>query len=279
MPALLDGIRVIAFVGPAGTGKSLRAQFVARQREIDYIIDDGLVIARGRIVAGKSAKTEKNMVRAIRRAMFLFPDHRAEVTGFFRDHSPCSLMVIATSQGMAEKICRALGIKQPEQFVHISDVASPEEIAKAQYERKHKKQHVIPVSQAQIRKNYTGKLVGRLRNLLRLKDTYEKTIVRPPFSFFGDIKIDTEAVLQISRHVVSSHVRVATLSDIQVKDLDTTVEIALTVVLYLGSPSLVDIAREISKRVKLTVEFLCGLDVSKVDVYVEKVIRFESRQS
>ena len=276
MSVLLDGIRVIAFVGPAGTGKSLRAQFVARQREIDYIIDDGLVIARGRIVAGKSAKTEKNMVRAIRRAMFLFPDHRAEVIGFLENHSPCSLMIIATSTGMAEKICRALKLRQPESFVNISDVASPEEIAKAQYERKHKKQHVIPVSQAQIRKNYTGKLVGRLKNLLRFKDNYEKTIVRPPFSFFGDIKIDTQAVTEISRHVAKSHRQVASLSDLQVKDMDTTVEVSMVLVLYLGPSSLLVAAKEISKRVKLTVEFLCGLDVSKVDVSIEKVIKLES---
>nr|WP_321503522.1 hypothetical protein [uncultured Dethiosulfovibrio sp.] len=276
MSVSLDGIRVIAFVGPAGTGKSLRAQFVARQRDIDYIIDDGLVIARGRIVAGKSAKTEKNMVRAIRRAMFLFPDHRAEVVDFFKNHSPCSLMVIATSIGMAEKICRALGLPEPEFFVNISEVASPEEIAKAQYERKHKKQHVIPVSQAQIRKNYTGKLVGRLRNLLRLKDNYEKTIVRPPFSFFGDIKIEAEAVIEISRHVITSHRQVSSLSDLQVKDMGSTVEVSMTLVLYLGPASLLVAAKEISKRVKLTVEFLCGLDVSKVDVSIEKVIKLES---
>ena len=67
---------VIAFYGPAGTGKSMRAQMVASKRKVDLIIDDGLVISRGRIVAGKSAKTEANMVRAIRRAMFHFPEHR-----------------------------------------------------------------------------------------------------------------------------------------------------------------------------------------------------------
>ena len=53
----LNGIRVIAFVGPAGTGKSQRAQMVAQAHEVDYIIDDGLVIAKGRIMAGKSAKS------------------------------------------------------------------------------------------------------------------------------------------------------------------------------------------------------------------------------
>lgn len=50
----------------------MRSQMVASKRSVDIIIDDGLLISRGRILAGKSAKTEPNMVRAIRRAMFHF---------------------------------------------------------------------------------------------------------------------------------------------------------------------------------------------------------------
>ncbi|MEA3283459.1 MAG: hypothetical protein U9Q00_00555 [Synergistota bacterium] len=273
MAGILEDIRVISFVGPAGTGKSLRAQFVAREKEIDFIIDDGLVIHRGRIVAGKSAKTEKNMVRAIRRAMFLFPDHRAEVIKFLERNSPCSLMVIATSKGMAEKICCSLGMKSPELFIDIADIVSPEDIARAQYERKHKKQHVIPVSQAQIRKNYTGKLVGRLKNLLRLKDNYEKTIVRPPFSFYGDIKIESDAVVQITRHVLSSYSKVNSVDDVQVKDLDgSSVDIVMNLSVILSSQPLLSIAGFLSRRVKLTVEFLCGLEVRRVDVNIDKVV-------
>ena len=37
----LPGVRVIAFVGMAGTGKSQRAQVLARNLDIDYILDDG----------------------------------------------------------------------------------------------------------------------------------------------------------------------------------------------------------------------------------------------
>ena len=75
-PPLPGRYVVLAFYGPAGTGKSMRSQMVASKKKIDMIIDDGLVISRGRILAGKSAKTEPNMVRAIRRAMFHFDDHR-----------------------------------------------------------------------------------------------------------------------------------------------------------------------------------------------------------
>lgn len=52
-------MRVVGFVGPSGTGKSHRAVWVARERGIDFIIDDGLLIRGAQIIAGKSAKKEK----------------------------------------------------------------------------------------------------------------------------------------------------------------------------------------------------------------------------
>lgn len=185
MPSIdLPKTRVIAFVGPAGTGKSQRAQVVALENEVDYIIDDGLVIAKGRIMAGKSAKAEKNLVRAIRRALFQFPDHRKAVLSFLDKKRPRKLMIIATSISMAEKISRALRLPYPEMIIDITEVASPEEIIKARRERHEKGQHVIPASRTQIRKNFAGKLVGHLRGLFKSVDREdgERTIVRPPFS-------------------------------------------------------------------------------------------------
>ena len=40
---MFETIRVYAFVGPSGTGKSYRAQMVANANGIHYIIDDGLL--------------------------------------------------------------------------------------------------------------------------------------------------------------------------------------------------------------------------------------------
>ena len=45
-------IKVYAFVGPSGTGKSYRAQMVANENNISYIIDDGLLIKDNNVVAG-----------------------------------------------------------------------------------------------------------------------------------------------------------------------------------------------------------------------------------
>lgn len=38
-----NNIKVYAFVGPSGTGKSYRAQMVASENDIEYIIDDRFV--------------------------------------------------------------------------------------------------------------------------------------------------------------------------------------------------------------------------------------------
>ena len=86
--AFIPGVKTSAFVGPAGTGKSQRAQLVASLVNADFIIDDGLVIHKGSIVCGKSAKSERNQISAIRRALFEFDDHRREVVEFHK-RPPC----------------------------------------------------------------------------------------------------------------------------------------------------------------------------------------------
>ena len=55
-----SNIRVCAFVGPSGTGKSYRAQMVAGENNIEFIIDDGLLIKGNAVVAGTSAKKSSN---------------------------------------------------------------------------------------------------------------------------------------------------------------------------------------------------------------------------
>ncbi|MBR1802790.1 MAG: hypothetical protein IJ777_02310 [Clostridia bacterium] len=51
-----EEIKVYAFIGPSGTGKSYRAQMVASENNINYIIDDGILIKDNGIIAGSSAK-------------------------------------------------------------------------------------------------------------------------------------------------------------------------------------------------------------------------------
>ena len=68
---LLDNIKVYAFVGPSGTGKSYRAQMVASEKGINFIIDDGLLIKDNEVVAGESAKKAPTKIATVKHALFL----------------------------------------------------------------------------------------------------------------------------------------------------------------------------------------------------------------
>lgn len=273
-PAVFEPLKgtftVIAFYGPAGTGKSMRAQALAAEKSVDLIIDDGLVVSRGRIMAGRSAKAEENMVRAIRRAMFHFPEHRREVRFFLEKQAPCKVMVLATSQQMAYDICTVLGLPDPSQEIEISEVASSEDIAKALHERKQNKRHVIPVAQTQVSKNFTGRLVGRLKSLWAGKDDNEKTIVRPPFSYYGTLRIDPLALRQIVDHVARTTAQIVGAADVKVKD-DEGLIISLSLTVATGALSIREIVSELKLRIRVAVEQLTGMKVFRIDTTVEEV--------
>ena len=64
-------IKTYAFIGPSGTGKSYRAQYVAGQRDINYIIDDGLLIKDSQVIAGTSAKKAPTKIETVKNALFI----------------------------------------------------------------------------------------------------------------------------------------------------------------------------------------------------------------
>ena len=247
---------------------------VADYLDADYIIDDGLVIRRTEIVCGKSAKTERNQIRAIRRAMFEYEEHLASVRRFFEKAAPCSVMVIATSDDMARRIIRKIGFPPPDRIVRIEDVATPEEIAKARKERTRKGQHVIPVSHVLVRKNFAGKLVGRLKILWRSKSPYdgEKTIVRPPFSFYGDVHIEPEAIEQLASHIAS---KVPQVGSCPVSRVSSTLLDSLSIDIEMkvrpGPQNIPQIAETVRRSAAKSVGYFSGLNVYNVNVNVTGV--------
>jgi len=90
-------LRVVGFVGPSGTGKSHRAVWVARERGIDFIIDDGLLIRGAQIIAGKSAKKEKTKIGSIKCALFTDDAHADDVKTAIRQYNPEGILILGTS--------------------------------------------------------------------------------------------------------------------------------------------------------------------------------------
>ncbi|MBR1672043.1 MAG: hypothetical protein IJ702_03880 [Fretibacterium sp.] len=268
-------MKVYAFVGPAGTGKSQRATHVARQQGIDLIIDDGLVVSRGRIMAGRSAKSELNRLRAIRRAIFEYAAHREEVVQYLASRAPCRLMVLATSLGMVRKIVHRLGLSDPVKVIQITDVATPEEIEEALRERREKRQHVVPVARAQIQRNFAGKLVSQIKGLFRSRDTEEaegrNTIVKPPFSFDGRVTIGTDAILAMCRRLLELGDHVQKIHELELEPEEDSLDVNVVLDLRLGDKSALAIARLLQRKVRAGLSYFTGMDVKKVNIRVVEV--------
>lgn len=265
-------IEVIAFIGAAGTGKSQRASQVARLHGVDFVIDDGLIVSKGQIMAGKSAKSEKNMVRAIRRALFQYAPHRQEAISFLTSRIPCKIMIIATSYSMMEKIVSALNLPAPQKVVDITEVASKEEISNALKERREKKQHVVPVSRAQIQRNFAGKLVSQLKSLFKSKDRYDRTVVKPPFSFDGQVTIETEAILEITRRLLVIGDHIHQVRELHLVPEGDAISIDLVVDVKLNGKSALYLARLLQKKLSKGLSFFTGIEVNKVNVRINEVL-------
>ena len=74
-----EKIKVYAFVGPSGTGKSYRAQMVASEKDIHFIIDDGLLIKDNGIIAGTSAKKAPTKIETVKHALFYEDDEKKPI--------------------------------------------------------------------------------------------------------------------------------------------------------------------------------------------------------
>ena len=269
----LSSIEVIAFVGAAGTGKSQRASQVARQYGVDFVIDDGLVVSKGQIMAGKSAKAEKNLVRAIRRALFQYAPHRLEASSFLASRAPCKVMVIATSGLMMEKIVKALGLPFPQKIVDITEVASHDDIANALKERREKKQHVVPVSRTQIQRNFAGKLVSQIKGFFKSKDRQDaRTVVKPPFSFDGRVTIEPQAIMEIARRLIVTGDHIHQVRELNLVPEGDAVSINLVVDVKLNGKSALYLARTLQKKLSRGMSFFTGIEVKKVNVKIDEVL-------
>jgi len=268
---------VIALVGPSGTGKSHRALQVAREHNADTIIDDGILIKDGHIVAGESAKTEKSKIMAVRRAIFVLPGHAEQVSQAIQKVQPHRILVIGTSENMVQKIAKTLKLPPIQQIIRIEDIASRSEIATAQFHRLKEGKHIIPVPTIELKPHFSGFLVNPLQSIfkqssVRRRKLGEKSIVRPVFSYYGKLIIDDKVVQSVVERIIKAREFVKSLKNVTVKhvfkgDEDRGLTISCEVVLSYGNhiPTLI---RQTQSHIRDAVEFTTGMIVHAVDISV-----------
>ena len=269
---------VLALVGPSGTGKSHRALIVAHKYGADAIIDDGILIKDGKIVAGHSAKKEKSRIMAVRRAIFVLPGHAEEVRKAIQKEMPHRILILGTSENMVHKIAKILQTPPIAQIIHIEDIASKAEMEKARFYRLKQGKHIIPVPTIELKPHFSGYLIDPLQSIFKRSSTRrrrlgEKSIVRPVFSYYGKLSIDDSAIASIVQNEMKRSHPVSKISRIRVRHLivggeDQGLKISCEVVLSYGNhiPTLIEQAQ---KRVRECVEYMTGMIVHEVNIGVK----------
>ena len=195
-------IKVYAFVGPSGTGKSYRAQMVANENGIKYIIDDGLLIYENEVLAGISAKKAPTKIETVRNALFSSEEQKKEIKKVIKKNKPDSILILGTSDEMVKRIAENLGFPPIEKTIYIQDVATEDEMKMARTIRVTEGKHVIPVPTFAIKKDFSGFLLDPLqifKSTGKGNAPYisEKSIIRPTFSYMGNFEISDAVFKQI----------------------------------------------------------------------------------
>ena len=269
----------IALVGPSGTGKSHRALIVAHEYDVDTIIDDGLLIMDSKIIAGHSAKKEPSKIKAVKRAIFMEPDHANEVREAIARVMPKRILLLGTSQNMVEKIVDVLGLPAISKIIRIEDIATKGEIAKAKESRLKEGKHIIPVPTIELKPHFSGYLIDSLdvffkkpRSKQRRK-LGEKSIVRPTFSYYGKLLISDAAIAAVVDYIAISEGVITKTGQINIKnshDREKGISISLDVIIKYGQP-IWQVVHDAQIRIKQMVEYMTGMMVREVNIAVKRL--------
>lgn len=270
-----SNIRVYAFVGPSGTGKSYRAQMVAGENDIEFIIDDGLLVKGNAVVAGTSAKKAPTKIETVKHALFNDEREKQEMQQAFIKFNPKAILILGTSDGMVAKIASNLGLPEISKTIYINDVATEDEMENARRIRVTEGKHVIPVPTFEIKKDFSGYLLDPLqifKSTGKGKTPYmaEKSIIRPTFSYMGNFTISDTVFKQIIEYLANKEPLIHKIVRTRVNMGELGTEIYMEVIVNYGK-RIVDILQDFQIRSKKEIERLTAMNVAKIDVMAKGI--------
>ncbi len=267
-------IKVYAFVGPSGTGKSYRAQLVASENDIHYIIDDGLLIHENDIVAGNSAKKAPTKIETVKKAIFIDEKDRNEMRSALKRIKPEAILILGTSDGMIEKIVDNLNLPKPEKTIYINQVATENEMETARRIRTTEGKHVIPVPTFELKRDFAGYILDPLQIFKYRKNNEpyisEKSIIRPTFSYLGKFTISDTVFRQITEYVAKKVEGIHRVSRVRVENSIGATNIYVEVYVIFGY-NIVQVLRDFKERVKKEIERLTTMNVQEVSVVAKGI--------
>lgn len=273
---MFENIKVYAFVGPSGTGKSYRAQMVAGEKDVHFIIDDGLLINDNRVVAGESAKKASTKIETVKKALFLHDDEKKVIQKSLKKCKVKKILILGTSDGMVEKIAENLGLPKVSDTTYITDVATEEEMKTARNIRVTEGKHVIPVPTFEIKKDFSGYLLDPLqifKSKGKGKQPYisEKSIIRPTFSYMGNFTISDSVFREIAEYQAEKMPEIYKVLRTRVQNYGEGPLINMEVSVVYGynvAEGLIEFKRKIVKEI----ENLTAMNVVRLDVVAKNIV-------
>ena len=272
---MLENMKVYAFVGPSGTGKSYRAQMVAGEKNIDYIIDDGLLIKDNEVIAGESAKKAPTKIETVKHALFYKEEEKQEIIKAFKKYKPDKILILGTSDGMVQKIASNLGLPQIKETIYIQDVATKQEMETARRIRVTEGKHVIPVPTFEIKKDFSGYLLDPLQ-IFKSKGKgqkpyiSEKSIIRPTFSYMGKFTISDTVFRQILEYLASKTPGIYKILKTRVENYGEGVKLYMEVTVVYGTNVVKDI-KNFKEKARKEIEKLTAMNVVELDVVAKNI--------
>ena len=268
-------IKVYAFVGPSGTGKSYRAQMVASEKNINFIIDDGLLIKDNEVIAGESAKKAPTKIETVKHALFYREEEKQEIIKALKKYKPESILILGTSDGMVKKIAENLGLPEISETIYITDVATKQEMETARRIRVTEGKHVIPVPTFEIKKDFSGYLLDPLQ-IFKSKGKgqkpyiSEKSIIRPTFSYMGKFTISDTVFRQILEFLASKTPGIYKILKTRVENYGEGVKLYMEVTVVYGTNVVKDI-KNFKEKARKEIEKLTAMNVVELDVVAKNI--------
>ncbi len=184
-------------------------------------------------------------------------------------------MVLGTSKDMVEKIVQTLELPPVSQTFFIEDISSEKEIQIARTSRSREGTHIIPLPGIEVQRKFPINLVESLEIFYRKRygnrKIGERTVVRPPFSYFGKLFISENAILDIIFFTIKDFKEVIRVGKTKINITEEGILIQMNLILRYGK-NIPNIVKRIQENLKKELDYITGINIIKINVLVEDLL-------
>lgn len=260
---------IYGLVGKSGTGKSHNVYNLSKELNIEYIIDDGILIKNNSLVGGVSAKSENSKIRAVKRAIFFYKDHKYKMKEILNRENPKKLLIVGTSEKMIRKILKSLELENVKEYIYIDSILTKENIEKSLEIRKKEGKHLIPLPNFEIEKDFAGyfmeRFISKKKNLEN--NFYEGTVVRPTFSYMGKYTIKDKVVKDIIIFLSRRERNIYKIKKITVEGKYGRIYLFIDLIIHYPS-NLIEVTKSFQKTIYKEITWITGLYIEKTYFHI-----------